>query len=115
MAEQVEPRCICGSLALSATVSERHDRGLHGANVCIASFTTTSPVQAAEFDAALARLRESHAPEDYEFETEQTYCPASDGPTDQCDVCIVLIGSGLPPTRHTPPTTPHADDRNEES
>lgn len=46
-----------------------------------------------ERDAALARLHARHKPEPYEFKTTQTYCPASDGPTDQCDVCTVL-GSG---------------------
>lgn len=28
-------RCVCGTLALSTTVSERHDRGLHGPDRCI--------------------------------------------------------------------------------
>lgn len=44
----------------------------------------------AEIDAALARLREEHEPKEYDFETDQTYCPAADGPTDRCDVCTVL-------------------------
>ncbi|NYD39923.1 hypothetical protein [Nocardioides panaciterrulae] len=30
-----EDRCACGSLTLSTTVSERHDRGLHGADGCV--------------------------------------------------------------------------------
>lgn len=38
----------------------------------------------------LATLRQAHAPEPYEFPTKQTYCRASDGPTDGCDVCALL-------------------------
>ena len=32
-----DERCACGSLTLSTTLSERHDRGLHGAGRCIGS------------------------------------------------------------------------------
>lgn len=42
------------------------------------------------FSDALGRLRTAHAAEGYEYATSQTYCPASDGPTDQCDICTVL-------------------------
>jgi hypothetical protein len=44
----------------------------------------------ADYDAALKRLRVAHEPQAYEFKTSQTYCPAFDGPSDQCDVCMVL-------------------------
>jgi hypothetical protein len=38
----------------------------------------------------LTAIREAHAPVTFEFPTEQTYCPSSDVPTDQCHTCIVL-------------------------
>lgn len=40
---------------------------------------------------ALALIREAHAPVPYEFPTDQTYCPSSDVPSDQCHTCIVLV------------------------
>lgn len=30
-----ETRCACGALTLATTSSERHDRGLHGADRCV--------------------------------------------------------------------------------
>lgn len=33
--DEHDPRCACGALSLSATVSERHDRGLHDTERCI--------------------------------------------------------------------------------
>ena len=38
----------------------------------------------------IARIREAHAPQPYDFPTEQTYCPSSDVPSDQCHTCVIL-------------------------
>lgn len=38
----------------------------------------------------LDAIREAHAPQAYEFETTQTYCPSSDVPSDACHTCITL-------------------------
>lgn len=39
-------------------------------------------------------IEQAHAPQPY-FPTGQTYCPASDVPSDQCHTCIVLAREPL--------------------
>ena len=49
----------------------------------------TRPLSA-ESGSAFERLKRAHEAVPFEYETDQTYCPASDRATEDCDVCSVL-------------------------